>query len=125
MTSTKITSRTFVSPLAAMAFIAVGGTGILMLLHIESSGLKLMHEWIGLLFAAAGVVHLVLNWRVLLSYLSKKTGIAAVLATLLIATLLFVFAPEKRGPGGPGQRGGPPRMQQGAPQGQFPQERGD
>jgi len=111
------TNRTWVSPIAAIAFIAVAVTGILMLFHVHQASIKNLHEWIGVVFAAAGFLHLILNWKSLLSYFNRKVGIAAAIFTLLICIALFAFHGDDQHPGGgPGRegpgRGGPPAQMQ-------------
>ena len=88
--SSSITSRTWVSPILAVAFVVLSVTGILMLLHIRTSGINLLHEWIGVLFVLAALFHLILNWKVILSHFNKKIGIVAAAFTLLIGLALYV-----------------------------------
>ena len=99
--STPVTHRTWVSPIAAVAFLAVAITGILMLFHVKLPAIKNLHEWIGVLFAAAGILHLILNWKLLLSYFTKKVGLAAAACALLICLALAIFhgPPEHHGGG--------------------------
>jgi nitroreductase len=85
------TSRTWVSPIVAVTFVIVSVTGILMLLHVQTSGMNNLHEWIGVLFVAAGLFHLVLNWKVFLPYLKKRIGVAAAVFALLLGVALYVF----------------------------------
>jgi nitroreductase len=85
------TSRTCVSPIVAVTFVIVSVTGILMLLHVQASGINNLHEWIGVLFVAAGLFHLVLNWKAFLPYLKKRIGVAAAAFALLLGVALYVF----------------------------------
>jgi predicted neutral ceramidase superfamily lipid hydrolase len=111
------TNRTWISPIAAIAFIAVAVTGIIMLFHVHQASIKNLHEWIGVVFAVAGLLHLMLNWKSLISYFNKRIAIVAAVATLLICIALFVFHGEEQhrgsGPGGEGPgRGGQPQQMQ-------------
>ena len=38
--------RTWISPFVAVSFFILSITGILMLLHVKSSGIATLHEWI-------------------------------------------------------------------------------
>jgi hypothetical protein len=110
-------SRTWVSPIAATAFTALAVTGILMLFHVKQAGIENLHQWIGVVFCAAILLHMILNWKSLLSYFNKKLAIVATVATLLICIVLFVFHGNKQHPGGgPGKEGpgrdGPPQQMQ-------------
>ena len=97
-----ICRKSWVSPLTAFSFIAVAGTGTLMLLGVHLPAIKGIHEWIGLLFLLAGVLHVVLNWRTLLGHLSSPTALAA-LALVVALGLALSFV----GGSGPGHRFGP------------------
>lgn len=83
----KSTHKSWISPLLAVTFIAVSLTGILMLFHIRFPGMHPIHKWGGLLFVAAGVVHLLLNWKVFASYFKSSRGVWA--ASLSIAALIL------------------------------------
>jgi nitroreductase len=85
------TSRTWVSPIVAVSFVLVSVTGILMLLQVKTFGMNNLHKWIGVLFVASGLFHLVLNWKVFLSHLKEKIGVAAAAFALLLGVALYVF----------------------------------
>lgn len=84
----KSTHKSWISPLLAVTFIAVSLTGILMLFHIRLPGMHPIHKWGGLLFVAAGVVHLLLNWKVFASYFKNSRSVWA--ASLSVAALIFI-----------------------------------
>ena len=112
------THRTWVSPIATVAFIVLSVTGILMQFHIRFSGMNFLHKWIGVLFVAAGLLHLILNWKMLFSHFNKKVGVAAAAFALLVCIFLVAFHPadQRRGPGpdgGGSSNGGPPPQMQG------------
>jgi hypothetical protein len=86
-----------------------------MLLHVNLPAIRNLHHGIGVLFAAVGLLHLILNWKVLLSYFSKKVGVMAAVVALLVCIALSVFHGEDQreggGPGGEGPGGGGPLVQ--------------
>ena len=81
--------RTWVSPFVAVSFIILSITGILMLLHVKNGGIVGLHEWIGVVFVVAGAFHLILNWSAFLSCFRSKQGAVAVIAALVISSLLL------------------------------------
>jgi len=94
--------RPWVSPVVAISFVAVAGTGVLMLAHAGDRGLRGLHETAGLAFAAAGVLHLVINWRAFLAYFRRPAALVALVVTTALCLALALA------PGGAGDpaRGG-------------------
>ena len=91
--------RTWISPFVAVSFFILSITGILMLLHVKSSGIATLHEWIGLFFVVAGAFHIVLNWSALLScFRKKKSAVAAIVVLAISSLFLFggIFSHESR-----------------------------
>ena len=97
-------ARRWLSPLTTVLFVAIGGTGILMWLHLRLPGIRLLHETAGLLFVAAGIAHLVLNWRVLCTYFRTRAALVAVAAAILLCTVLAAMGPGQDGREGEGHR---------------------
>lgn len=100
---TKAFKRTWVSPVVALSFAVVGGTGIVMLFDVHMMGLKSLHEWMGVLMVVAGVVHLTFNWKALLGQLRHRSATIA-LAAVTVLGVFLVLAGGGEGP----HRGGPP-----------------
>jgi hypothetical protein len=101
-------ARVLVSPATAVAFLAVGVTGVMLLLHVRVGAIKELHEWMGLVLAVLGVVHLILNWRALLGYFKGwQAGVAAGLAAILVVALLLGGGDEEHHREREGQRRGP------------------
>lgn len=99
--------RIWLSPLVAVTFAAVAVTGVMMLLHIRSGMIHAIHEWIGLLFAAVGVAHLVLNWRTFAAYLRSWTAVTAILIGVVLCLVLATMGSVHDGDSG--DRHGPPQ----------------
>lgn len=107
MNNSSLTNRSWVSPAAAISFLALSVTGILMYFHIFSAGIKSLHIWIGFVFVAVGVVHLILNWRAFASLFRLKTAILATVATIALSAGLVLTAgsrSEQHGPQAGGHR---------------------
>lgn len=94
-------TKSWVSPFLLITYISTSVTGIFMLFHIKFWGLYPIHEWGGVAFIIAGVLHVILNWKLLTSYFNKnshKTN--AILGTAFGVILLIVIAlivPSKSG----------------------------
>lgn len=90
--------KIWLSPFVAVTFIAVAFSGILLLFHLKFAGMHQIHEWGGLLFLFAGGLHLILNWRVLRSYLVKPSALWGALAGVvtIVFAALFPFADHGR-----------------------------
>jgi len=77
-------SRTWISPLVAVAFGIIGVTGLLLFFHVKSGSIVTLHEWFGWAFVLAGAVHVLLNWRTLASYLRCRSALIALTLSALI-----------------------------------------
>lgn len=102
----RIFQRSWISPVVALSFVAVATTGIMMFFRVRGFTINSLHEWAGIAFAVAGLIHLIINWKAFLSCFRKPSGIAA----LIICTLLcfaFIFTPNTKERSGSGfSRGG-------------------
>jgi len=105
----KIFHKPWLSPLTGLSFTAVAATGILMLLHLHHSvpGIKLMHEWMGVIFAIAGILHFCLHWRTMLAYFREHRASASC-ATLLVLLLCGIFLVLGAATPPHGKHGAPP-----------------
>jgi thiosulfate reductase cytochrome b subunit len=92
-------------------FAAVSLTGLLMFFHVRLPGARPVHEWIGLLFVAAALVHLTLNLRQFAAYFKLwKAWVGLFAAAALVASFALAGPEGHGGPGGdrPPQRQGQP-----------------
>jgi hypothetical protein len=101
--------RSWLSPLVAAAFVVISVTGVLLFYHVKSGAIKSLHEWFGWVFVAAGLLHVLLNFRPMLKHMAQRSGIAALLLAIVLTIGLIAFAPAGRG-NGP-SREGPPRTE--------------
>lgn len=107
----KFIDRSWSSPLTGITFALVALTGVAMFFHLELPGIKGIHEWIGLAFAAVGVIHVALNWRCFIAYFKQRQTIALLLIVLLASlglALMSLGGPHERHGEGPGYRHGNP-----------------
>ena len=85
--------RTYATPLSFVSFIGVGLTGMLMFFGVRGGLLGDIHEWLGIVFILALVLHLARNWRGVLGMLSTRSGkliaggLGAAMAVLVVLAL--------------------------------------
>jgi amino acid transporter len=99
-------SKGWICAVVAVAFITLGISGLLMLLHVTLPfSMKHLHIVMGIVFVVAGVTHLVLNRGTFTAHFRSRSTIIAAVATVAIAAALLFIAP--------GEGGGPHRYGQG------------
>ena len=75
-------------------------TGILMFFHIKNHAIEVVHELIGLAFAAAIILHLLNHSKPTVSYFKKMLAPALLAVALLVSAALYgyaTFAAEGKG----------------------------
>jgi len=77
-------SKSLITPITAALFLVVAFTGVLLLFHVGGGAAKEIHELLSVVFVAAAVLHLVLNWRIFASYLKRPVTIVLGIATLVV-----------------------------------------
>lgn len=96
----KFLDRACLSPIVSIAFAVIAVTGLLLFFHIKNGAIMTLHEWVGWGFVIAGLLHVLLNWNPLLSYLKRRSALIAVGISLLTVVVLTVAGAAK-------QHGGP------------------
>lgn len=71
-------------------FIVLGVSGILMFLHVFDDYIETVHEIMGLAFVLASSFHILLNWKQMKRYFSKRIFLISGILVFLIS-LMFVF----------------------------------
>lgn len=103
------TARLWLTPIAALTFLVVLVTGVLMLLHVHSGPIRFLHEWVSVVFALTGAAHVWLNWRGFMGILRQRVGVVALVSTCVVCvvlTLLGALSGDKGHHGRPeGQNG--------------------
>lgn len=96
--------RTYATALATTLFLIVGGSGALIFFHLGGGSLKGVHEWLGLGFLAAGLLHVLRNAKPFL-FLLKAPRTQVILGASLMAVAVFLtFAPAGNGGGSPSRQ---------------------
>ena len=79
--------RTGLHSLLMSTFIIVGLTGILLLFHINVTGVRHLHEWMSIGFLILCVLHLYLNWKAVRAHLKNGPILLSVLGICLLLLL--------------------------------------
>jgi hypothetical protein len=80
-----LTTRVWSTPLIIATSLVVGVSGLMMFFHLNVGLVKSMHEWLGLLFVAAIVLHLLNHWLPFSRYFSDNIARAVLAGVLLLA----------------------------------------
>jgi len=84
-----ILDRSWISPFIALSFLVISVTGLMMLFHIKGHAISYLHQWMGIIFVIAGVLHLACNWKGFLTFFKNKTQSA--FAIILVIALMVLF----------------------------------
>ena len=84
-------NREWVTPFTAGAFFLSAATGVLMFFHIDSEANKIVHEWLSWALVVGVVFHVVINFKILIKYLSTRRGLQIV--GIFVAILAISFVP--------------------------------
>jgi hypothetical protein len=93
--------RKYATPLSLVAFLAIAVTGVMLFFDVRSRQLLEVHEWVGVIFVAALLLHVLRNWRGLLAMMSSTQN-KAIVGGLGAIALLFVIGSAPFGYGGHG-----------------------
>ncbi|WP_051249706.1 DUF4405 domain-containing protein [Maridesulfovibrio zosterae] len=92
----KIADRSFLSPAVAFTFIPVALSGLFLLFHVRFDGIKGIHQWLGLAFIIFCSFHIMVNWRCLLKYFSKREAHVALILTIVLTLTCAVLGGKNR-----------------------------
>ena len=92
--------RTWATPFTIGAFALSATTGILLFFKINLGLVKPVHEWLSWLLVIGTALHLFVNWRPSVQYLSRPVGkgILAVFFLLICASMLPLGEEHKKPP---------------------------
>jgi hypothetical protein len=91
--------RAFATPLVIGGYLVTALTGVMLFFHLGEGLVKGAHEWLGLLFVPAALLHLSHHWNPFKRYLSRGVPRSIIAATLVVA-LGFVATELATGSGG-------------------------
>ena len=85
----KGTIRDIATSFTTTIFLVIGISGIMMFFHFFDSSVKQLHEILGLAFVVAAVLHVVMNWKSMKNYFSKKIFISAVVVVTAMSGIFI------------------------------------
>ena len=94
MTTNK--KREIATSFTTMTFLVIAISGVMMFFHFNDMLVKELHEILGLVFVAAGVFHVIMNWKSMKNYFSKKTFISAITIVSLVSSI-FIYQSFDKG----------------------------
>lgn len=92
----KGTIRDIATSFTTLIFLVIAISGVMMFFHFNDMLVKDLHEILGLLFVFAAFLHVIMNWKSMKNYFSKKIFISASILILAISTL-FIFQSSDKG----------------------------
>lgn len=85
-----MTLRSWATPLVVGSFLLMGVTGVLMFFHLETTVMKVIHEWAGFVLVAGAGAHLALNWRAFTTYFKRPLAKGIMALGVVVLGLTFV-----------------------------------
>ncbi len=81
----------YATPLATALFAVVGVSGVLVFFHLGGGSLKGLHEWLGLAFVAAALLHVARNWNGFVKIVkTRRTQVLIGLTGIATAAFLMI-----------------------------------
>jgi hypothetical protein len=80
--------RKVVTPITAALSLVIGISGVMLFFHFEEGLVKGVHEWLGMAFAVAMLIHLALNWKTFKQHFRKPV---AWVGTALVTFTSVIF----------------------------------
>ncbi len=80
--------RRFVTPVTGVLSLVIGVSGVMLFFHVGEGLVKGVHEWLGMAFAVAMLVHLAMNWKAFKHHFRKP---AAWFGTTIVSAISVMF----------------------------------
>ena len=77
-------------------FLICSITGIFLFVHINIPNIKVIHEWLGLVFVVCGILHIIANWKSMLRYFAGMKAVVIGLLVLSAVTYSMVAVPANQ-----------------------------
>ncbi|WP_072680951.1 DUF4405 domain-containing protein [Arcobacter sp. LA11] len=94
MTTNK--KREIATSFTTLTFLVIAISGVMMFFHISGMQVKALHNILGLVFVVAGIFHVIVNWKSMKNYFSKKVFISATIAISIVSAAL-IYASSNQG----------------------------
>lgn len=79
-----------------LIFLVIAISGIMMFFHFNDMLVKELHEILGLVFVSTAILHVVMNWKNMKSYFSKKIFVSAIVIVSIVSGV-FVYQSFDKG----------------------------
>ncbi len=85
--------RKVITPITGALSLVIGISGVMLFFHFGEGLVKEAHEWLGMAFVAAIVIHLALNWAAFKQHFRRPaawvgTGVVSALSVMFLVTSL-------------------------------------
>ncbi|MDL2286371.1 DUF4405 domain-containing protein [Desulfococcaceae bacterium OttesenSCG-928-F15] len=67
-------------------------SGLFLFFHIKTFFIMILHEWVSIIFAAVCVIHLLLNWKLLLNSFKGRLPAWSLVLVLVVVTLAMGYS---------------------------------
>jgi len=96
----KLFPRRVITPVTGALALVIGISGGMLFFHLGEGVVKTAHEWLGMLFVMAMLIHMLSNWNAITQYFRQGIARVALLSVLLV-TGAFLGTGAVGLPGGP------------------------
>lgn len=91
----KSTIREIATSYTTLIFLVIAISGLMMFFHFNSMSVKQLHNILGLVFIIAAIAHVIMNWKSMKNYFSKKIFIVSLITTVIVSALFVSLSPSK------------------------------
>ncbi|MFA7083882.1 MAG: DUF4405 domain-containing protein [Arcobacteraceae bacterium] len=84
--------REIATSLTTIIFLVIGLTGVMLYFHWFNSIIKELHKILGLLFVAATLLHVFVNWNSMKTYFSKKVFFLSTVIIVAISSTFIIYS---------------------------------
>lgn len=81
----KSTIKELATSFTSIIFLVIASSGVMMFFHFNSGLVKSLHEILGLVFVFAACLHVLVNWKSMKNYFSKKIFISAIIIITIVS----------------------------------------
>ena len=89
-------TREIATSFTTLIFIVIAISGIMMFFHFNDMLVKDLHEILGLVFVVTAFLHVLVNWKSMKNYFSKKIFIGAIVIITIVSSL-FIYQSSNNG----------------------------
>lgn len=86
----KGTIKDIATSFTTLTFLVIAISGVMMFFHFNDMLVKELHEILGLVFVGAGFFHVIMNWKSMKNYFSKKIFTSALLVVSVVSGM-FIY----------------------------------